>query len=588
MNYSAIYHRSDENYCYPLDENRLLIMIKTGYDVDKVVLYYGDPFSNGIAGGNEDWGGTPVAMDKCIKLKYHKLWQAVVEPEFKRCKYYFEIHSGDEVICMMENDFYPKSHMAHTGATGQYFMFPWMNESDIVKVPSWVKDTVWYQIFPERFCNGNPKRNNQYVKPWKCEPVKHTDWYGGDLEGIISKLPYIKELGITGLYLNPIFLATSNHKYDTTDYEMIDPGFGDDKVLCELVSKAHNIGIKVMLDGVFNHCGYMNPMWLDVIEKGPDSEYFDWFFVNSWPFEKRYDTRDGKFYSFAFSAGMPKLNTNNQKVIDYLTNVCLSWIDKYDIDGIRFDVGNEVSHTFLKHLNKSLKNRKKDFYLMGELWHDSESWLKGDEYDAVMNYPLVNSVTAFWLNDDFNNKEFEYALNRCYNLYRRQQMEVAFNLFDSHDTDRIMHRVNGNIDALYQQMILLFTVAGSPCIYYGTEIGLEGGFDPDCRRCMPWDDIDAGKYDDRIQFIKKLINLRKEISAFKEIDIEYIYDIDDDKVLHYVKKDNSGHKYHIILNCSNKDISYKIEGTILLSNKYENDLIMRNGAVIYGEDKSFN
>lgn len=476
--------------------------------------------------------------------------------------------------------------MENTGATGQFFMFPWMNESDIVKVPEWVKDTVWYQIFPERFCNGNPKRNNKYVKPWKSEPVKWNDWYGGDLEGIISKLPYLNELGINGLYLNPIFLAGSNHKYETTDYEIVDPGFGDDDVLRELVRKSHELGIRVMLDGVFNHCGYMNAKWQDVVKNGPKSEYFDWFYVNRWPFEpieKRHDTRDGSFYSFAFTAGMPKLNTNNHEVVEYLTKVCTGWIDKYDIDGIRFDVGNEVSHTFLKHLNKTLKAKKEDFYLMGELWHDSETWLKGDEYDAVMNYPLVNSVTAFWLKEEFNNKEFEYAINRCYSLYRRQQMEVAFNLFDSHDTDRIMHRVKGNIDALYQQMILLFTVAGSPCIYYGTEIGLEGGFDPDCRRCMPWDEIDSGKYNARIDFMKKIIALRKSTQSFKEIDIEYIYDIDNDKALHYVKKDNSGHKCHIILNCSDEAVSYSVKGRILLSNKYENGSILRNGAVIYEE-----
>lgn len=585
MNFASVYHRSDENYCYPLDENRLLIAIKTGYDIDRIVLYYGDPFSKGIAGGNENWTGMPIEMDKCIHLKYHKLWQVIVTPEFKRCKYYFELHSGEEVMCMMEDDFYLPSHMEHTGATGQFFMFPWMNESDIVRVPEWVKDTVWYQIFPERFCNGNPNRNKSNVKPWKSEPVRWDDWYGGDLEGVTMKLSYLKDLGITGLYLNPIFLAGSNHKYETTDYEVVDPGFGDDEVVKNLVATAHDMGIRVMLDGVFNHCGYMNPKWKDVVDNGPKSRYYDWFYVNSWPFDKRRDTRDGKFYSFAFAAFMPKLNTNNKEVVEYLTSVCNSWIDKYDIDGIRFDVGNEVSHTFLKHLNKELKAKKSDIYLMGELWHDSESWLKGDEYDAVMNYPLVNSVTAFWIKDNFTNTEFEYALNRCYNLYRRQQMEVAFNLFDSHDTDRIMHRVNGNIDALYQQMILLFTVAGSPCIYYGTEIGMEGGFDPDCRRCMPWEDIDAGKYNDRIDFMKSIIKLRKTIPAFREIDVEYIYDTDNNKILHYVKKDNCGHKYHIILNCSSEAVQYNINGEIIISNKYENGLILQNGAVIYGENE---
>lgn len=583
MNFAAIYHRTDENYCYPLCENRILISIKTGYDIDKVVLYYGDPFSHGIAGGNDNWKGVPVEITKCIHLKYHKLWQVEVVPEFKRCKYYFELHSGEEVMCMMEDDFYPPSHMTNTGATGQYFMFPWLNKGDIVKVPEWVKDTVWYQIFPERFCNGNPERNNEYVKPWRSEKVSWDDWYGGDLEGITMKLQYLYDLGITGIYLNPIFLAGSNHKYETTDYEIIDPGFGDDKVLRNLVDTAHSMGIRIMLDGVFNHCGHMNPRWLDVVEKGPDSEWYDWFFVNKWPFDKGSDTRDGKYYSFAFAAWMPKLNTNNKEVINYLTNVCKNWIKKYDIDGIRFDVGNEVSHLFLKHLNKELKAIKPDFYLMGEIWNDSESWLKGDEYDAVMNYPLVNSVTAFWTNDNFDNKEFEYALNRCYNLYRRQQMEVAFNLFDSHDTDRIMHRVNNNIDALYQQIILLFTMAGSPCIYYGTEIGMRGSFDPDCRRCMPWDEIESGKYDERIDFVKKIIKLRKSIKAFKTLDVEYIYDIDNGKVLHYKKQDNSGHKYHIILNCSKNQISYEINGKILLSNKYDNGRILQNGAVIYEE-----
>lgn len=582
MNLAAIYHRTDENYCYPLDKDRILIALKTGYDVDRVVLRYGDPFSHGIAGADQNWNGEPLEISRYVSLKYHKLWQAEVKPEFKRCKYYFEIYSGDEVVCMMEDDFYTIEHMAHTGATGQYFMFPWLNSSDVIKTPTWVKNTTWYQIFPERFANGNPNRNNKYVKPWKSEKVKFDDWYGGDIEGIIERLPYLKDLGINGIYLNPIFLAGSNHKYDTTDYEIVDPAFGDDAVLRKLVDDAHNMGIKIMLDGVFNHCGYKNPIWLDVVNKGPESEYYDWFFVNKWPFDtKDWFTRDGRFYSFAFFAGMPKLNTNNPKVVDYLTKVCKNWVRKYDIDGIRFDVGNEISHKFLKHLNRELKSVNPEFYLMGEIWHDSELWLKGDEYDAVMNYPFVNSVSAFWTNDKFTNRDFEYALNRCYNLYTRQQMEVAFNLLDSHDTDRILNRVNGNIDALYQQLILLFTMAGSPCIYYGTEVGLEGSHDPDCRRCMPWDEIDAGKFKDRIEFTKKLISLRKEIPAFKAIDVNYIYNTDNDKVLHYEKQDNDGHKYEIILNCSNEAVSYPVEGNLIISNKYEDGKILPFGAVVY-------
>lgn len=585
MNLAAIYHRTDENYCYALDEDRVLIALKTGYDIDRVVLYQGDPFTHGIAGSNQRWSGEPVEVEKCIELKYHKLWQAVLEPKHKRIRYYFELYSGDECVCMMEDDFYTKESLNCNGATGQFFMFPWLNPSDVVKVPEWTKNTVWYQIFPERFCNGNPKRNNKYVKPWKYERVGGADWYGGDLEGIISKLDYLCELGINGIYLNPIFLANSNHKYETIDYEIVDPGFGDDEVLRELVDKAHSLGIRVMLDGVFNHCGYMNEKFIDVCEKGPESKWFDWFFINKWPFDRNSKTDDGRFFSFAFFAGMPKLNTNNPEVVKYFIDVCSGWIDKYDIDGIRVDVGNEVAHTFLKQLNSALKAKKEDFYLIGELWHDSETWLKGDEYDAVMNYPLVNSVLSFWTKDNFTNKDFEYAINRCYNLYRRQQMEVAFNLFDSHDTDRIMNRVKGNVNALYQQMTFLFTMAGSPCMYYGTEIGMKGGFDPDCRRCMPWDDIESGKYDDRLSFIKKVIKLRKETRAFRCIDIEYVYDYENDKVLHYIKSDGE-EKYHIIINCSNKAVEIKVAGERCIENKFNSNQLLPDGVVVIREEKS--
>lgn len=584
MNLAAIYHRTDENYCYPLNSEDLLISIKTGYEVDRIVLYHGDPFSHGIAGSNQNWQGTPVEITEYTCLKYHKLWKVIIKPEFKRAKYYFELFSGDECISMMEDDFYDTEHMKATGASGQYFTFPWLNPSDIVTVPSWVKDTVWYQIFPERFRNGNKARNNEFVKPWKYERVGGHDWYGGDLEGIIEKLPYIKELGITGLYLNPIFLAGSNHKYETTDYETVDPGFGDNETLKELVDKAHSMGIAVMLDAVFNHCGYRNPIWIDVVEKGRDSEYFDWFFINKWPIDtSKWDTKDGSFYSFSFFGGMPKLNTNNVKVMDYLIGVCKNWINDYGIDGIRFDVGNEISHTFLKKLNRELKAVKPDIYLMGEIWHDSEEWLKGDEYDAVMNYPLVNSVTAFWLDDNFKKKDFEFALNRCYNLYRKQQMEVAFNLFDSHDTDRIMHRLNNNFDAVYQQMVVLFTMAGSPCIYYGTEIGMQGGFDPDCRRCMPWEDIEASKYEVRLNMMKHLISLRHQIKAFKSVEVEFVDDFDDDKILHYKKRDKDGHICNIILNCSRNDTQLVIDKHLLLANRYDGKTLMSNGAVIYEE-----
>lgn len=192
--------------------------------------------------------------------------------------------------------------------------------------------------------------------------------------------------------------ADSNHKYDTKDYTRIDPQFGDAKTMRHLVKEAHEHGIRVMVDAVFNHCGQNFAPWLDVKKHGEQSPYAGWFMVNDWEqMNKEASTRDGRYYSFAFADKMPKLNTNSEEVIHYFQNVCEGWIRDYDIDGIRFDVGNEVSHRFLKRIRKHVKAMKPDIYLLGEIWHDASQWLMGDEYDSVMNYPLMSGIHDFFI-----------------------------------------------------------------------------------------------------------------------------------------------------------------------------------------------
>lgn len=554
MNLGAIYHRMSEQYCYSLDEDRLIINIKTGYDVDQIYIVYGDPYEAGIMGGAEKWSGDREEIYFKKRLKDHIWWTTTLMPKYKRCKYYFELHSKDECMYYFEDGFYTEDEMNQDGKTLSYFIMPWMNPADVCTTPSWVNDTVWYQIFPERFCNGDPSIDPENVKPWQSGKVSMHDFYGGDIKGIRDKIPYLKDLGITGIYLNPVFESTTNHKYNTRNYKLVDPHFGTNEELRALVDEAHAAGIRVMLDAVFNHTGYDHPMWLDVLEKGQESKYAQWYMVNKWPIERGRDTKDGRYYSFAFAEYMPKLNTNNPEVQDYLLDIIKFWIDTFDIDGLRFDVGNEVSHSFLKAIRYMTKRVKSDFYLLGEIWHDSISWLLGDEYDSVMNYPLTTAIADFWVYKNRDRQSFEYDINRCFTMYYSQVNDVLFNLLDSHDTNRLFDKCHKNIDIFYQQLAVLFTMPGSPCIYYGTEVALDGGYDPDCRRCMPWSDIDAGKLDDKLSEMKSLISMRKTIQACKSRNFHFPNDIAKDRVISYLKiGDNES--LQVYLNCENEDVS---------------------------------
>ena len=390
MNLAAISHRTGGQMCYAFSNDDLIINLKTGYDITEVYLHYGDPYNAGIMGGGERWYGErkPVPFKK--ELPDHIWWTTTVSPEHKRCKYYFELHSGDdETLYYFEDGFLTKEQMEVPGKMLQYFIFPWMNPGDLDVTPSWVNDTVWYQIFPDRFSRdeSSAKPEGKELHEWKEGPVTNSETYGGNLSGIKNKIPYLRDLGITGIYLTPIMEAASNHKYDTTDYKKIDPAFGKDEDMKSLVKTAHENGIRIMMDGVFNHSGRFFAPWLDVLKKGPESQYYDWFMINKWPFDPNSDTRDGKFFSFAFHGGMPKLNTNNDKVIAYIEDVCLMWLKEYDIDGIRFDVGNEVSHKLLKRLHITLKKEKPDFYLLGEC-----SGNEGQEEQHSCDKEGVNSL----------------------------------------------------------------------------------------------------------------------------------------------------------------------------------------------------
>ena len=348
----------------------------------------------------------------------------------------------------------------------------------------------------------------------------------------------------------------------------------------ELAEKAHALGMRVMVDAVFNHCGLEFVPWKDVLKNGKASRYADWFFVND---DRELDahrgTEDGRYYTFAFARYMPKLNTNNPEVQQYLINCCKRWIEEWHVDGIRYDVGNEVAHSFLKEMRRQLKAVKPDIFLLGEIWHNSLPWMRGDEYDSVMHYPFVQSMQNFWVDTDATSRDFMYAMNRCLSMYPQQLTRTLFTFLDTHDVMRARTRA-GSEDVFWQQLTLLLTMPGSPSLYYGTEIAMEGGWDPDNRRTMPWTEIDAGKHDAAIAQAKALIALRKAHVQLRGDGIRFVHDAAHPRLIAFERWADEGDRLMLVLvNAGDTPVALPC-GRLLYSRKAEGGKLLPGGAAI--------
>lgn len=581
MNLGNIYHRGDFNNCYAINEEEIVVNIKTGKDVTKINIIHGDPYDESI-GDKPYWMAEKDEMIKVFELKYSYIYTIKLKPRFKREQYYFEIFSNDERVFYLEDDFYTEEELCVKGRMYQYFKFPYINYFDIYKAPEWVKDVVWYQIMPDRFNKGSNLLRSRKIKDWKMEDsIGYFDFYGGDIKGIEEKLEYLKDLGVSGIYLNPIMDSPSSHKYSVRDYYKIDSDFGDNEDMIRLVKKAHNLGIRIMVDAVLNHSSEEFFAWQDVLEKGDKSKYFNWYFVNKLPVNKDLEnTKNGEYESFSYDKKMPRLNTNNEEVVNYFIDVLKYWVETWDIDGIRFDVGDEISHYFIKKIRQELKKVKKDLFILGEVWQDSVQFLQGDEYDSVMNYPLVDSINNFWIDEKTTSKDLMYAVNRCYSMYKEPINRVLFNLLDSHDIGRVFSRCNENLDVFFQELCFLLTMEGSPSIYYGTEIAMTGDRDPLNRKCMPWDDIEKGKYDDILVDVKKLINVRNTYSQCKGRKVNWLNT--SSRLIHYEKSAKGiNEKIGVLINCEGKDIKALDISNVLFSRKYNENILEAGGLVIY-------
>lgn len=429
-------------------------------------------------------------------------------------------------------------------------------------VPNWLNGGIIYQIFPDRFCcSGSNKKiedgkvlhdrwsDTPIYEPNEFGQVLNNDFFGGDLKGITSKLDYLFDLGVTAIYLNPIFKAYSNHRYDTGNYMQIDPLLGTEEDLKELINCAKDKGIKIILDGVFNHTGddslyfnrYGNYDSLGAYQS-KDSPYYTWYNFTNYP--KNYEAWWG-------IKTLPSVNESNPDFINYITGVdgVLEHYTKLGVGGWRLDVVDELPSEFVKKIRKAVKGINNDGIIIGEVWEDASNkiaygvrreYFQGAELDSVMNYPLKNAIINYVRNGD--ERQLSWVIKEQIDHYPKAVLDSLMNILSTHDTKRLITSLAGeNLDGKTKKVmektfiseekmrdarvrvkiasLLQYTLCGVPCVYYGDEIGMQGYIDPLNRRTYPWGNED----DELLSWYKFLGQLRSEISAFSNGEYEELF-----------------------------------------------------------------
>ncbi|OKH19909.1 glycoside hydrolase family 13 protein [[Limnothrix rosea] IAM M-220] len=410
-----------------------------------------------------------------------------------------------------------------------------------IQTPDWVKSAVFYQIFPDRFAKAEPPTPSPAMQvplePWESPPTLQ-GYKGGNLWGVIEKLDYLKDLGITAIYLTPIFQSACNHRYHTHDYYQVDPMLGGNRALKVLLDAAHKRGMKIVLDGVFNHASRGFFFFNDILENGPHSPWLDWFQVTDWPVSAYDGNFPANYVGWVDNRSLPKFNHENPQAREYIMRVGEYWAE-FGIDGWRLDVPEQIEvEGFWQEFRDRLKKINPDLYIVGEIWFDASPWLDGTQFDGVMNYLFTREAIAFAGGENIvpelmekpfhrqyepiNAAEYDRRIQHLLGLYDWEIQLTQMNLLSSHDVARLFTVLGGEtekqgaiataIAGVKLCAVLLMTFPGAPSIYYGDEVGLGGGIDPDCRRVFPREN---DWQPDITECYRELIQLRRRFPALQ-------------------------------------------------------------------------
>lgn len=503
MEYSAINHDASRKDCYALRKGNFIVRIKTRKnDISRIVLHYQDKY---IAVKDLDTRRS-AGMKKFASDSVSDYYETEISMDVICLRYYFELTDTMGNTC-----YYGDHSFTDTAPTDTDRMFDCpqaLREEEMLTVPEWAGNRVVYQIFPTRFAGSGPVDENK----WYQLPIDFQEDLQGSLQGILNHLDHFVDLGVDVLYLTPVFESPSTHKYDTIDYYKIDPGLGTESDLKDLVQRAHERRIRIILDGVFNHTSTSFFAFQDVLKNQERSAYRDWYYCDSFPLVCERGKKPN-YRTFGYHGGMPKLNLQNPATAEYFIQVGRYWIENCHIDGWRLDVGDEISHKFWRKFRREMKRVNPEALIVGEVWHYAGDFLNGEEWDSVMNYPFYFSVRDYVAEEKITASKFWENISYLQGNLHTRVIPVLWNLLDSHDTDRFLSTCGEKKEKLKVAAALQLLLPGMPVIYYGDEYGLTGA-GPDCRRGMAWD----AKYQDQdiYQWYHTLIHVRKQHRCITE------------------------------------------------------------------------
>ncbi|MBM4403948.1 MAG: cyclomaltodextrinase, partial [Candidatus Cloacimonetes bacterium] len=534
----------------------------------------------------------------------------------------FQVMGSDAVYLVGANGIRPQDQTS-------VFIKLAKDKMPLFSTPEWVRNGIVYQIFPDRFCNGDPANDPDFTE-WYYENCRdappegeylpaHTefyhlvlDWYdleglrqnpylpngkpdwwsfyGGDLAGCVQKIPYLEELGITIIYFNPLWQAKSNHKYDAADFMRIDPHFGTEAEMKELVSLAHDRGIRIIIDIALNHTGETYWAFRDCLQKGEASPYWLWYDWKKWPLPDPlppdFNPKD-HYQCWWGIKDMPDLNYDhlrhhpeenavrdialakpNQPLLGHLDEMTRWWLLEIGIDGFRLDVPDEVPFWFWQRFRHMVKTLKPDAWLVGEIWNNAQEWLNGLYFDSVMNYAYFKTpVLDYFVDSSISTSEFVRLMEEGLASYPLQSLRAMMNLLGSHDTWRIITLADNEMEIIKQMVLFQMCYLGTPHIYYGDEIMMQGEGDPDNRRPFNWHWQNRPEAVELREFIRSCIALRKQYQVL--IDGEIRLSEESPEILSMERFDDT-HCLKIVINRSVSDCSLSLADVLLQFNSEQN------------------
>ncbi|PPK81957.1 glycosidase [Lacrimispora xylanisolvens] len=577
INHEAVLHIPLSNYAFANSEHRLTIRIRTKKDnVSACTLYYGD----------RACPVTPVVFEEIqmeIKARdeFFDYYEATFETPYTRVCYYFKLQNEGEWTYYYSERFSNELAILYFERNimeerSEYYQYPYILRNEIPDVPAWFKKAVVYNIFPDSFV-GEESGSLTQPKEVVLENGKVCrSRLGGTLKEVIKNLDYIQALGVNCIYFNPIFAAGEYHKYDTIDYYHIDPCFGTNEEFKHLVEEIHKREMKIIIDGVFNHCSWEFFAFEDVMEKGENSKYIDWFYDLKFPVCRPQSEKEKPGYAcFAYEPKMPKLNTSNEEVQKYFANVGTYWIREYQIDGWRLDVANEIDRIFWRKFREAVKKENKEAILIGEVWENAESWLRGDIFDSTMNYEFRRICRDHIIGDNKNAITAAKQLEQMRLRYPTNLVNGQLNLLDSHDVPRFLSLCRGELGKWKLACILLMLFPGVPSLFYGDEQAICGMKEHEYRNPMVWN-----QNPQLYEFVQKIIEIRKEYIE-KDTSYEVLWKETDERVLTFVRDGRKGRLF-VSLNVSEMDQEWnRGDKNMILASTENEELLEAMGYKLY-------